>query len=133
MKKLIAQLLVLALAIPAWTTGCYKRVEIPKDQLVDQTSFAPLSGWIYVAKSRTEDGVHKLNSFKIENGRLIGEEGTIKGVREATIPLQDLQSIESRYFSAGKTTLAVLGCAGIIGLIFGIIFLSKVASGGLSS
>jgi hypothetical protein len=41
MKRLLAQILILAISIPTWTAGCYKRVEIPRDQLMSNKTFSP--------------------------------------------------------------------------------------------
>jgi hypothetical protein len=126
MKKLIAQILALAIAVPAWTTGCYKRVQIPKAELTNNAKFSSPEGkQTFVVTKNDPKGSSEFSSLRVENNRLIGNLKGVKGIDETTIPIDHVRQVERKEFSAGRTTLAVLGIGvGVVALAFTALILA---------
>ena len=125
MKRTLIYLLVTAISC----SGCYKRVEIPKEQLTNRASFqsevktsdASSKRVTYVVSEKDKNNSIELNSFRVENKKLVGEVKGVRGVNVQTIPLDNVQRVESKEFSAGKTVIAVLGSlVGVALLSFGV-------------
>ncbi|MFH1017280.1 MAG: hypothetical protein V1798_03750 [Pseudomonadota bacterium] len=113
MKKMLIYLLVTAITC----SGCYKRIEIPKEQLTNRASFqsevktsdSSSKTVTYVVSEKSKYNSTELKSFRVENNKLIGEAKGVSGVDVRTIPLDNVQRVESKEFSAGRTAIVVLG------------------------
>jgi hypothetical protein len=113
MKKLLAQILILAIAIPAWTAGCYKRVEIPRERLTDNANFGEKGGPYYVQPKTAWEAGAPLKTLSVQNGTLIGELKDHNKPGQTKYQLDDVKRVQKKEFSPGITALAVLG--GILG------------------
>src|SRR5262249_12119566 len=107
MKRAFTYLLIVALVT---TTGCYKRVEIPKDELVNNASFFPQNKETFlITRNGAERKSTELTSFKVEKNQIVGQPKYAKASEETVIPLNDVQKVEKKKFSGGKTALAIGG------------------------
>jgi hypothetical protein len=129
MKKPLAQVLVLALAIPAWTGGCYKRVEIPSERLRTMSMFPDKEGPYFVqTKTRTKSPA--LKNLQVTDGRLRGEFKDPFQKGQTTYQLTDVARVERTTFSASRTTLAIIASfIAACGLGFGFYAVTALGEG----
>ena len=100
-----------------------------KYSLVDQKEFSVESGRFHLAEFENADIEYKPTAFNNPPGQLISMRGPLKGSVLEPSELQNFQSSQARELStAGKVGLAVLGAGVLVGLIFGIIFLTADSS-----
>src|SRR5258707_1110002 len=111
MKKIpVKSFWAVLLAVALTTTGCYHRVDIPREQMVDARAFGSPSDKdrkYFVAVAGQSKPV-EFSSMKVEDGKLIGQVQGIKGVDQSTIPLSNVDQIQKKELSVGLTSLAVL-------------------------
>jgi hypothetical protein len=122
MRNAVICLLIVAQVL---TTGCYHRVEIPKEELTNHATFSSPEGKQTFLVTKKDGYVSRdFSSLRIENRQVIGQLKDVKGVENA-IPVSDIERVEKREFSAGLTTLGVLGgLAGVGAFIFGVLLLA---------
>jgi hypothetical protein len=122
MKRLLAQALILVLVIPVWTTGCHKRVDIPKEQLADRASFGTKEGPYIVQPKAALTSSAPLKSFRIQNETLIGELKDGWQTGRTTYPIQDIVGVAMERTDVPMTILAILatGAAFVGAAVLGI-------------
>ena len=124
-RTFLIYLLTVALATPAGTMGCYKNLEIPKEQLTDRTYLAPKERVSYVVEPKNGEAPLELKSVTVDNQTLIGQ----MGKNQVTIPLANVKSVEKQEFSLGRTLLGVAGFIGIgLGIFMGVMVISMPKS-----
>jgi hypothetical protein len=106
---------VLTIAIPSWTAGCYKRVEIPREQLTNNATFPAKEGPYFVEPKALGQSTEPLKLFRIENGTLLGDLKNPDHKGQTTYVLNDVRRVDKKEFSGSTTAVAaVFGGVGLI-------------------
>jgi hypothetical protein len=123
MKKLLVQILAISIAIPSWTAGCYKRVEIPREQLTNNATFKQEDGPYYVERTnRNGQSPVSFSTMRVQNSTLVGELTDRHNSGPMSYQLSDVKRVDRKEFSPGGTVLGLLGVGAGLIAILGIVF-----------